>query len=36
MVYWPGRDSRFSGTRRGIGTFGVPRGCRGHLGCQGV
>ena len=37
------RDSRYSGTRRGIGTSGAPKGCRGIgslfggvKGCQGV
>ena len=39
MVYWgAGRNSRYSGARRGIehqGALGVPRGCRGPFGASG-
>ena len=31
-----GRDSRYSGARRGIGASGAPEGCRESVwGCQG-
>ena len=36
-VYWEAsRNSRYSGTRRGMGHQGAPRGCRECLGCQGM
>ena len=39
-MYWgAGRECRYSGARRGMGSirghWGSPRGCRELLGCQG-
>ena len=32
-VYWgAGKDSKYSGARRGIGASGTPRGCREPFG----